>query len=218
MLGSRNRCLQGWCARPRPVMSCVLLSSGNINATIPLPLCHSTSLWPLNLQFQQINSESSTNMPPQRARISRFSAIVPPPGAHPALPTNNRPNIPRKMIHPPSRQQRIQHSKERLETIIAQIYGEYINLLGINDKIRDTLQKEKAEKEELHAYIQYHDYCLQAAEKRAWGFEKQSTSWRWNWHLGMRRLSPIKGDSSEIGSFAISAVCIDRRDCMAIIL
>ncbi|KAJ5695321.1 hypothetical protein N7536_005733 [Penicillium majusculum] len=39
--------------------------------------------------------------------------------------------------------------------------------------IRDTLQKEKAEKEELHAYIQYHDYCLQAAEKRAWGFEKQ---------------------------------------------
>lgn len=173
MLGSRNRCLQGWCARPRPVMSCVLLSSGNINATIPLPLCHSTSLWPLNLQFQQINSESSTNMPPQRARISRFSAIVPPPGAHPALPTNNRPNIPRKMIHPPSRQQRIQHSKERLETIIAQIYGEYINLLGINDKIRDTLQKEKAEKEELHAYIQYHDYCLQAAEKRAWGFEKQ---------------------------------------------
>lgn len=77
------------------------------------------------------------------------------------------------MIHPPSRQQSIQHSKERLETIIAQIYGEYINLLGINDKIKDTLQKEKAEKEELHAYIQYHDYCLQAAEKRAWGFEKQ---------------------------------------------
>ncbi|KAJ5354431.1 hypothetical protein N7541_005475 [Penicillium brevicompactum] len=61
----------------------------------------------------------------------------------------------------------------KLETIIAQIYGEYINLLGINDKIRDTLQKEKAEKEELHAYIQYHDYCLQVAEKRAWGFEKQ---------------------------------------------
>jgi hypothetical protein len=81
--------------------------------------------------------------PPQRIRIALFSAVVPSPGAHPALPTNDHPKITREIIHPPSTQRNMQHAEGRLEIIFAQIYAEYIKLLGMNDEVRDTLQKEK---------------------------------------------------------------------------
>lgn len=119
-------------------------------------------------------------MPPQRTRTVHFAAVSPSPSAYPVLPTKNHPNIPRRMIHPPFSQQNTQHAKGRLEIIIAQIYAEYIKLHGMNDEIRDMLQKEKWEKEEIQGYLQEErrekeelQRHIQAAEERAWGYEKQ---------------------------------------------
>lgn len=73
--------------------------------------------------------------------------------AYLVLPIKNHLNIPRRMIYPPFSQQNTQYAKGRLEIIIAQIYAEYVKLHGINDEIRDMLQKEKWEKEEIQGYL-----------------------------------------------------------------
>jgi chromosome segregation ATPase len=119
-------------------------------------------------------------MPRQGTRTVHFAAVGPSPSTNPVLPTKNHPSIPRGVIQPPFSQQSTQHAKGRLEIILAQIYAEYIGLQGRNDEIRDMLQKEKWEKEELQGHIRKErremerlQRHIQAAEERAWGYEKQ---------------------------------------------
>lgn len=66
----------------------------------------------------------------------------------------------------------MQHANARTEIIINQIHAEYNKLLSLNYKMRAMLQKEKDEKPALEAQMQYQNYCLQAAEQRAWGLEE----------------------------------------------
>ena len=61
---------------------------------------------------------------------------------------------------------------ERVKIIITQIYAEYTKLLVMHYKMSAMLQKGKDERAELETQMEYQNYCLKAAEQRAWGLEE----------------------------------------------
>ena len=112
-------------------------------------------------------------MPPQRTKSVRFSTAVPSPYARPVPPTNNHSKLPWGTTHPHLAQQGMQQDPmERVKIIITQIYAEYTKLLVMHYKMSAMLQKGKDERAELETQMEYQNYCLKAAEQRAWGLEE----------------------------------------------
>ena len=111
-------------------------------------------------------------MPPQRTKTVRFSTAVPSPNAHPVPPTNNHSALPWGTRIPHFAQQGMKHASARTEILLTQIHAECNELLRSSYKMKAMLQKGKEEKAELEAQMQYQNYCLQAAEQRAWGLEE----------------------------------------------
>lgn len=105
-------------------------------------------------------------MPPKRTNSVHFSAAVPPPYNRSAPSIQNTSRLPWGATSPHSAQQSVKNARTRAEIIINEISTECTKLLGMN-------YKEKEEKAELEAHMQYLICCLQAAEQRAWRLEER---------------------------------------------